>query len=339
MANPGANLSITQIAKLALDQGYDVLADTYKPKDLFWAKVCTVRPVTEAIHYPFGHRSVGAGRIGKPQKRSPGQPFSADTVEAGYVRQCMLQEYVTSLPIPIEILDAVGGRAEFDRKVVDFAAGFGAVAGEWREDIVATFIQRGTIAAGDPAVFKQEYGDFPDANVGFIYDGKPLYAASGNAHPLKSVANTGSQGVNLVASGADLDGATLDTGYIQVTQTNAVDERGNRITVMPKYLMGGSAMRTTILRLLNSESLPGTGNNDINPNRGLLEPLIWPLLDDDTNAWWIHGAESLTAFDGANVLDTVYDESTKTLHLRGSIRFGIYCPDWRYTYCANKASS
>lgn len=334
----GASLSITQVAKLALDLGYDVLADRYQPQAAFWNRVATVRPVSEAKHGPFGHRAVGNGRLGPPKVRHPGQPYSADTVEQGYVRQCAIREFTSSLVVPMEVIDAPGGMAEFERRVIQFAGQFAAIANDYRDEAVATFIQRGTIAAGDKAVFDQSYPDNPDSNIGFIYDGKPLYAASGNAHPLAHATNTGSQGVNLVASSA-LSDATLDAAYIAVTQTNAIDERGNRITVMPRFLMGGSAMRTAILKQLNSENLPGAANNDINPNRGLLEPLIWPRLDDDSDAWWIHSPDALEVFDGANVLDPYYDEERKCMVLRGSFRFGIHAADWRFTYCANKATS
>lgn len=334
----GPSLSITQIGKLALDLGYEVMTDRYTSQAAFWNRVCTVRPLAAANHAPFGHRAVGNGRLGTPRKRLPGQPYSTDTVETGYVRQCAIAEYVNSVVIPMEIIDGVGGMAEFERRVTAFATQFAELATDYRDETVATFIQRGTIAAGDTAVFDQSYAENPDANIGKIYDGKPLYAATGNAHPLKSATNTGDQGVNLVAS-ATLADATLDAGYIAVTQTNAVDERGNRISVMPRFLMGGSAMRTAILKQLNSEALPGSANNDVNPNRGLLEPLIWPRLDDDTNAWWIHGPEALEVFDGPNVIEADYDKDIKSMVLRGSFKFGLHCADWRWTYCANKATS
>lgn len=333
------SVDISQIAKLAKDTGYETFDAAYKPEKEFFRQLATVKAIGMANAAPFGHRMVGSGDIGALEERRPGQRYPADTVEQGYVRQVAIRERAKEIVIPMEAIDRVGGEAAFKLKVVDLATSFAARAAQYKDEVVAGILQYGTIAAGNTTYFDNGYPDNPDSNIGKIYDGKPLYAASGNAHPLAHATVSGSQGINLIPTSADLDATTFAAAYTAFTVHNAIDERGLPVDNIPRFLVGGAAMQDVILKFLNSEKLPGTAQNDINPWRGTVDPLIWPRLSIDANAWWLHDPAALLAFEGPLMIDSRFDPAIKSMVVTCSVMFGCAPVDWRKTLCNNKATT
>jgi hypothetical protein len=78
------------------------------------------------------------------------------------------------------------------------------------------------------------------------------------AHPLQG----GGTGSNTLFTPADLSEAVLEDLWIQMTQTT--DDRGNRISLMPRSLIVAPAELMNAQRILKSTFQSGTANNDIN---------------------------------------------------------------------------
>lgn len=333
-------LDPSQLPKYATNLGYEVVASEYSEAAAIYPRLGRVIPVAALSDAPYGHKAVGIVGAGTPTKRLDGQRVAAQSMGEGYPWQLACHEYADEIGIPDSLLEAADAQRRVTSLITEFVTTYSRAAIVQKETFVAGLFQKGTLSAGSTLYFDNGYVGNPDANAGKIYDGKPWFAASGNAHPFKQYTATGSEGINLVASQA-LTAANLDVAYRAINVTNAIDERGKRISLMPRKLVVPAALRTTALQILNSEMLPGSANNDINPNRGLVEPIINPYLTDNTDAWWL-GTEDfgLTIVDsGAPVLKVYPDPATKTTMVQLSYRFGAAVHDWRMAYASNKATS
>jgi hypothetical protein len=333
-------LSASQLPRYATDLGYEVMASEYNPAAAIYPQISRVIAVANLSDAPYGHRAISLVGAGTPTPRRDGQPVAAQTMGEGYPWQLAATEYADEIGIPDALLEAQDAQGRVVRLITEFVTTYSRNAIIQKDGLVADMFQRGTIAAGDVAIFDNGDPGNPDPQRGFIYDGKPWFAASGNAHPFKSHTAAGAQGVNLTASLA-LSGANLDTVFTAMTTTNAIDERGKRISVMPRKLMVPAGLRTTALQTLNSELQPGSANNDINANRGLLTPIVNPYLTDDADAWFVGTDDfGLTVVDsGAPVLTTYRNDSTKCTMVQLSYRFGCSVHNWRFAYAANKATT
>lgn len=334
------SISPSELPKILTDTGYEVVADTYRPKDLYYPMIGKVTPIASATDAPYGHKAVGMVGVGTPTRRKDGEQVSSQRMGEGYPWQIAIHEYSDEISIPDSMLEAQNARQRVVSMTELFTRSYAGNAGIDKDRIVLGMLQKGTLSAGSREFFDQSYTANPDANAGFIYDGKPWFAASGNAHPLKGATNGSGQGVNLTPSLA-LSSTNLDTLLTSMTVTNAIDERGKPIRIQPRYLLVPRQLRTTALQILNSELNPGTGNNDVNAMRGMLEPLVCDHLQDDSDAWWVLADGSgLMIFDsGPPALTTYRDDSRKCTILQASYRFGAGVHDWRYAACANKAAS
>lgn len=108
-------------------------------------------------------------------------------------------------------------------------------------------------------------------------DSKELLATD---HP--SLAGTYS---NELATPADFSEASLEDLIIQIS--NAVNERGHKIRLMPKKLIHPTAIQFDVSRVLKSEFTPDTANNAINAVRLVgLKPVMNNYLTD-TDAWFV----------------------------------------------------
>jgi len=102
----------------------------------------------------------------------------------------------------------------------------------------------------------------------------------------------------------------------------------------------GADLRNTARQILESEKLPGSANNDTNPNRGDFELVVWDELDLD-DAWWILGQDpGLTIVDsGMPVITSYFDEASRSVVMQAKMMFGAAVDDWRKALLANAAAS
>jgi hypothetical protein len=344
-------LTVDQVKNLALDRGFAVLENEYSERDEVWR---TFIPASDIItpspdsmtDYPYGHRSIGRVGIGEMKVVGQGQRLHQEQLAEGYQRQVALKPIGASLSIDEDMMKMRNAAVVVMNQIVDWSTEVAQAATRYRNGHIAGILQKGTIAtatAASTVYFDQRYPGQADANLGYIYDGKPLFAASGNAHTFKEHTATGSQGVNLIASDA-LTSTTLDNAYVAMTVTNAINERGQPMqgaVTRPRFLLVPPALRQTAISLTESELLPGGSNNDKNANMGLVTPIVWSELTDDANAWWMLAEDpGLRVFD-SGIPDIVvrYDADRRQVIMDAMLRFGAYTKDWRGMSAHNKATS
>ena len=181
-------------------------------------------------------------------------------------------------------------------------------------------------------------GSFPnnvDPNPTLIYDALPFFDT---AHTISGGSSTYA---NHVVSSA-LSAANLQTALIEMTKTNAVNERGERIMIRPDVLMVPPGLEYTARVILQSGLLPGSANNDINAVAGSLNLVVNRALDDAASAssWWLvqSGRGLKIADSGAPRMRTFAQENGDVTVL-SEYEFGAAVTNWRYSYLANKAAS
>ena len=342
-------LTVDQIPKLVLDRGYAALADEYSTREEVWRRFVTpsniiVPSADELTDFPYGHRELDSVGLGDLEEFQGGQRIEEDQTYDGYVRQYKLRHLGKTLTIDEEVMKMRNAESIITGMIVDFARRQAGAASRFRNKYIAGMLQKGTLAAGSTEYFDGSYRSTPDTNKGKIYDGKPWFAASGNAHPFASGASpSGSQNVNLIASAA-LSSSTLDAAITSMEVHNAYDERGNEAESAynrPRYLLVPSELRATAIAVTESELLPGTTTNDRNHNAGLVEPIVWASLRDDTDAWWLLGEDcGLKVFDeGLPRFKTIVDEERRLVKVQSMLYFGAHVKNWRGAVCNNKATS
>lgn len=336
-------LTIDTVKDLVFDRGIATMEQAYDPRLEVWRQFCKVSPVTVASDYPYGHREQGVVGLGQMAEFEDDERIAEDEVGLGYVRQSKVRQVGTKLVVGERLMRTRNAEQVVMNRIVNWAQEAAKSAILFRNDFIAGMFQKGTIAAGSTTYFDGSYAGQPDANKGFIYDGKPWFAASAAPHPANNFTVSGAQGVNLVTSGA-LSTTTLNDGYTAMTQTNAFDERGNPYrAARPSFLIVPPALRQTAIAVTESELIAGSGNNDVNAYRGLVQPIVWDDLSDTASAaaWWLVSPTS-----GVHVLDsgipdiTMYrDDARRQMIFEAKIEFSAFVEDWRHAYCSNKAST
>jgi len=339
-------LTVDQLKNIAYDRGFKAIMDGYTETDEVWREFIPadkiVAPSTESMtDYPYGDRKIMPIGLGDLHEIEEGQRVPQDLIGEGPVRQCKLRRLATALTVTEDMLMLRDAETRIVRDVIDWGRRVAGAASRYRNDYIAGMFQKGTLAAGSTKYFDNAYRGTPDANTGFIYDGKPWFAASGNAHPLQGfTGSVGDTGINLVAS-APLTSSNLQSGYSAFSVTNAYDERYQPITNRPTVLLAGSALRQTVAAITESDLLPGSAHNDVNAFKGLIRPVIWDRLTDDADAYWLLADDpGLIVYDsGIPEIRTRVNPETRTVTFEGFIKFGACVVDWRRAYCANKATS
>lgn len=323
-----------------LDRNAELVANTYTKTGDLWRPFCRIVSPDSLMFPNIGHRWIG--QIGEAEGRPwrPGQEPEASKVGKGYPRQIAAGRFRRSRSIPLDLVEA--SRNVALDQAQSFVTEYTEAAVNRRNRMFAAVLQKGTLSAGDTAVFDQTFDSYEDANRGKIYDGKPLFAATGNAHPYKFYTATGDEGVNLVAS-LDLTTANLPTAFVQMQNTNARDENGQEIFIKPTHCIVGSAMTATATQVFASELVAEGNNNAVNAYRNMVTVSENSFIRDTASAtaWWlIQGDMAFKAVDGGPV--RVYNEineRTGVLEVWCEDFFSITCEDWRYVACFDKAAS
>lgn len=164
-----------------------------------------------------------------------------------------------------------------------------------------------------------------DPTGGLIYDGKPLFALTGNNHiPYDTNKNTGTY-YNAVALAPSY--ANLVTVWNLMTATNNKDESGNPIIINPDVLMCPKSQELTWQQILQSNILTDTSKNVIQ-NR--LQILANPFLTN-ANAWFLID----TSLDGIRFYERqlpeikMIEKNNASIDVYGFCRYGTMVKNWR----------
>lgn len=236
-----------------------------------------------------------------------------------------------------------GRMIRFSRESVDDAKKVSnlmkATIGTWSEAVgrtkdrwYAKFFSYGAYTAGH-AIFNNTIpGVVTDSSGNMIYDGQAFF---GTAHPDKAggtYSNT--------AGSTSLTHTNLQTYYTVFTDTNAKDERGNEIEMVPDTLIIKADELFNARVILANTAIPGSQDNDINVLAALVNILVWPRISG-SNIWILSKLKyGLTATDRQGVeMDFWEDETSKDMFASIYMRWGGCVTDWRGNLAGNLSTS
>jgi hypothetical protein len=184
-----------------------------------------------------------------------------------------------------------------------------------------------------------KYPDLPDSphpTDGLIYDGKPLFALTGNNHPSKG------GGTYFNGDANALSIANLDTAATRMLSTNARNESDLKVS-----LTGGQKVKLVIPQELEftarqiltqtNLTIAAATQNDPRPHFNKYDIVVNPYLTD-TNAWFlvIPNPNGLVMLDRQPLRTSVVnDDKYQKVTATAYFRFGLRVGNWRYVHGSN----
>lgn len=331
-----SSIDRSQFGAIVARDAYEAVIQGYNAESPVFPMITDVRPCPPGL---LGDKGSVISGLGELKRRRDGEPIQADTIKGTRTWYCRVDLFDRKIGIPERDLEAADASGKIPAMLATLGAQWGRRSLEMKEQAVADILEQGTIAAGDTTVFDGSFTNETDANIGFIFDGKPLFAASGNGHPLLAGTSTP---FNLTVS-ASLTAANIETVLNTMEVTNAIDDRERKFSLRATHLVIPKGLRFSADVLLNSSLSPGGANNDKNSVQGALTPISWRYLTRDTDAWYVAAlgqGGGIRCYDsGAPVLRTWFDEDTRVQWVSAETRFGACVTDWRQWYACNKATS
>jgi hypothetical protein len=297
----------------------------------FVPQICDVRQMPDDADYYSD--TVVAG-LGDPEQMPIDQQVRTDKIAEAYTWYSAVRPYKLGLTYGESFLKKsarkMGIKLENDGRRL--AQSFM----KKRNKMLADVFNRGAFIAGIPDIFNADADGQVDPQRGFIYDGKPLFGRSTQAHPLKlKPAATYS---NLLASTA-LDYAGIGTMELLMTDTNAFDERQEKIVITPDVIVVPSALKNKAKQLLGSEAETAKGIGDINVFKGEYTPIVFPYLTT-ANAWFMGVRNKGIVWWEQGTLDIkVYELPNRSWLVDAAMYWGVSVSDWRMWTASYLATS
>mgnify|MGYP001611716896 CR=1 FL=1 len=276
--------------------------------------------------------AIGPGAI---TKVAEGASIPRQSAQEGYTVICANYKYPVELPLTNEAIDD-------NQKIKNFlkawAGGLGESYRNKQEQDHADVFNYGGFLAGHatfdnsiPAVITPSYGNF-------LYDGKPLFALTGNNHPAKN----GATYYNSIAS-LTLSSQNLETICKLMKVTNAFNEAGMEVQLMPDTLLvqDGSPNFYKAKRILESLGDIDSAHAGVtNVWKNSLNLVGWRFLTN-ADAFFIgkakSGLKSLARM--APKIDYYEDQNHDTQIVRSRARWGKAPVNFRFWVGANLATA
>lgn len=337
----------SQLEALFVNKGYPVMLEGYsKELEYFpqFAETVVGKPDALNARFPeflYGHIFSEVLGMERPKVIEHGQEIPASTIAGGYAPQAKTRKLARRIDITREDLKVRHAMDAIGDKMQMFAAGMGASHKIMRDVLVADYLQKGTIDAGRPDVFLNRYkGRTTGITDGKIYDGQAFFDT---AHPQDDGASVTYSNIN---ASLELTGENLSSVRQIMSGTNNRDGRGEIFPMAPNTLIVPSILEDRAKGLISAEFLPGTANNDRNPNAGRFGVIVNPYLTDDAatiaGAQWILAERNkglLVVHTGDPEVEVVEDPLTGTVSILAVSYVLVMVTNWRHWYSANKATS
>lgn len=197
--------------------------------------------------------------------------------------------------------------------------------------LAADVFNHGALTAGDKDTFNgtpHSQGQ-TDPYPKFIYDGNPFFYS---AHPLTLDATQ--TFANRLAS-TDLNYAGIETAELLVKDTNAYNERGQKIEIIPDTIMVPNVLKRTAQQLLDSQNETDKDFGNTNVYRGAYRLIVNPYLDGTssaTAAWYMGLSNMGVTFvrQGDVSINVEYDGMKRQYNVDIMKVFGVVVKNWRY---------
>jgi hypothetical protein len=273
-----------------------------------------------------------------PQKLievAEGVPTPRQTASEGFTVYIANKDYPSELSISN---DAIDDHQKVDNYLKAWAEGLGETVRNMQETTHANIFNYGGFTAGHAAFDNSIPGVLAPSYGKMAYDAKPMFNLPGNERTAKH-GGTYSNGI----ASLTLDGTGLQQLMKLISVTNAFNEAGIEIQIMPNILLCqyGSDTYYTAQRLLQSTADVAAIQSGVkNIWQGSLRLIGWRFLTD-SDAFFIgvakQGLTSLARM--APVIDYYDDKPVRSQVVRMQARWGRGVTNFRYWAGANFATS
>lgn len=267
----------------------------------------------------------------KLTKTAEGVASPRQTAAEGFTVYCANFDYPAELAISN---DAIDDHQKIENYIKAWAEGLGEVVRNKQESEHAGLFNEGGFTSGSdffdnsiPGILTPSYGKY-------AYDGKPLFNLSDNLRTAKH-SGTYYNGVGSLT----LDGTGLQALMKLISVTNAFNEAGLEIQIMPNVLLCqyGSDTFYTAQRLLQSTADVAAVQSGVkNIWNGALRLIGWRFLTD-ADAFFVgvakQGLQSLARM--APVIDYYEDKPIRSQVVRLQARWGRAPSNFRFWVGAN----
>lgn len=324
----------SQVPALVTDVGYAPMLESYAAVPNVRSSIFEMETVEG---WELGFQGVVVSGPVVPSEIERGENAPARTMKEGFKRTFKIRKLAESMTLQEEMLRNPNATALVGAQVAEWLRRMGQGFQVAKEILAADVFNKGSLTAGYKPVFDGSYTAHADDYPAFIYDGKPLFAASGNGHPLffEQTTTKYNQTANALSS------TNLETGRVLMANTNAYNESNERINIDPNVLVVPPALSRTGAVLLNSSLLPGTAQNDTNTHQGQFQLIEWRYLSDA--AGWFLGTrgEGLLCYDSGDPVISVSepDKDNGNITIRLTSYHGVGVKDWRYWSAHNTPTS
>lgn len=164
----------------------------------------------------------------------------------------------------------------------------------------------------------------------------PVLSDSGALFNATAASTTGGHANLLTAA---LSFTNYDASYdAMAKQTGQVEGAGRRLLIAPKYLLVPVDLRNTGLQIRNSEQLPGSANNDINPHYQGFEVVVVPEWTDTAD--WALVADPMMfpaiwlIFLTGNMVPSIFTADNDTggaMFTNDMLRYKVRQMTWRFS--------
>jgi len=284
--------------------------------------------ILDASEGDYDSATVVSG-LAKPSQINRGQRSPQDRIKETFTWYLAVRPYRTALSYEEDMKDwpkwRLQKRLEKDGKEI------ARIFNDTENELAADVFNHGALTAGDADIFsgtppsKGQTDPYPK----FIYDNKPFFA---EAHPLTLDATT--TFANWL-TGTDLNYAGLETMELLIANSNAYNERGQKVKIKPDTIMIPQVLSRTAQQLLESLNESGKDFGDTNVFRGAYNLVVNPYLDGTaaaSAAWYMGLAKKGVTFvrQGDIDIQTVWDGLRREWTIDIMKIFGVVVKNWRY---------
>lgn len=329
-------MNVSEVAALVEKTMYPVVIDNYIREPAMYPRLCKVTPINSSSG--FGTKGKVIAGMGQLRIRSDAEAPMADRMFQAATWQAAYRIMGATTILEKRLLDSSDAMGKVGSLLSSLAVQWGKSAVYAKDAYLAKFFQKGTLTAGHE-IFDQSYeGEQMSSSTRlFVYDGLPWFDG---AHTIAGATTTYSN----IATGTTLSAANLETMLGVMTMTNAVNERGEQISIRPNVLVVPPGVQEfTAKRIVNSAQTAGSANNDINAIQGMLEVIPWSLIADDTDCGYIGvKGEGIEVFDSGapDIVIEPMNDGTGNLRVTPTCYFGVGITDaFRYWYSYGRADA
>lgn len=307
--------------------------------DIFWENYTEVGSVWRAlfseqsINTPYVERQSLLG-MGDLVEKGENEPFSYDQPTVGWPILGSVKSFGKAMAFSRELYDDSQFLNLFGESVAQIAQNYDRT----RDRYYAQFLNYGALTAGHRVFNATVPGVIVDPTGDFIYDGKPLFAGTAQAHPSLMSDRTFSNYDTL-----DLTLENIQKVYTKMTVDNAYDEQGNKIVISPDTIVVPQELELEALALMNQEYVAQDATTGIggasarrNPFYRKFRIIVWPHLTTADGWFMIQRGYGLRALIRQQPEIEVW-EDPETKQMRASVycRFGAYADSWRHLFANN----